>query len=263
MRYDVALMVFMVFAGLVVAEENCQLDLTIYKNDTVRISDVKIVELETTPERNSFNDVTNYSLGVYAIDGTRLYKTYLPVDFRVYELEEISHSYETYYVQTPVGERDYWQTEIIAPCGGNAEELWVFHRNPIFVYRFDEIEDERCQLGYNGVCDPDCSDLDPDCIIETSTTSTPPLTTVGGSESSGGNLLLYLLTAAVLLVTAFFVYRKHEENKQAEEKQRKRRKLIEWIGEQLRDGEDPEKLKAVVRSQGFEEELVDYVERKL
>ncbi|OYT54291.1 MAG: hypothetical protein B6U72_03105 [Candidatus Altiarchaeales archaeon ex4484_2] len=259
MRYDVALMVFMVFTGVVVAEEDCQLDLTIYKNDTVRIADVKIVELETTPERNSFDDVTNYSLGVYAIDGTVLYKTYLPVDFRVYEMEEFNNSFESFYIKKPVGERDYWQTEIIVPC----DEMWIFHRNPIFVYRFDEIKDERCQLGYNGVCDPDCSDLDPDCIIETSTTLTSSSTTVGGGESSGGNLLLYLLTAAVLLVTAFFVYRKREENKQAEEKQRKRRKLIEWIGEQLRDGEDPKKLKTVVRSQGFEPELVDYVERRL
>ncbi|MEA1925138.1 MAG: hypothetical protein U9M95_04645 [Candidatus Altiarchaeota archaeon] len=142
--------------------------------------------------------------------------------------------------------------------------------------------DAYCDKKEDGVCDPNCPVTDdPDCIAETTTittstlipstttpdtvasTSTSPATTVGGGAVSDGNLLLYLLTTAVVLATAFFVYKKREDNKQAEEKQRKRMKLITWIEKQLRDGEDPEKLKTVVRSQGFEEELVDYVEKKL
>jgi len=55
----------------------------------------------------------------------------------------------------------------------------------------------------------------------------------------------------------------YEWGKQVEDTQNKRDKLVDWIEKELRNGEDPEKLKTVVRSQGFEEELVDQVEKKL
>ncbi len=126
--------------------------------------------------------------------------------------------------------------------------------------------DGFCDYIDDGVCDPDCATgEDPDCTTESSTTTATPTTEPAGGEDEDfdGNLLIYLAIAAVLLVVGFAAYSRYKKRKQIEETQNKREKLIEWIEKELRNGEDPEKLKPVVRSQGFEEELVDYVIKKL
>ncbi len=116
----------------------------------------------------------------------------------------------------------------------------------------------------NGVCDPDCSKgEDPDCLKETTTTSTTETTESTTASGGGDNSLTYILGFVVVSVTGFLIYRRYMWMREREEIQGKRKELITWIEKQLRKGEDPEKLKDVVRSQGFEEELVDYVEGKL
>ena len=126
--------------------------------------------------------------------------------------------------------------------------------------------DGFCAFLDDGVCDPDCTaGEDPDCVTEGSTTTATSTTesTAGGDEAFDGNLLRYLAIAAVILVVGFVTYRRYERGKQVEETQRKREDVVDWIEKELRNGEDPAKLKTIVRSQGFEEELVDYVEKKL
>ena len=114
------------------------------------------------------------------------------------------------------------------------------------------------------LCDPDCpTGEDPDCATETTTTTVTSTTESIPASKGGDNSLAYILVLVVVFVAGFLIYRRYREGKEMEDAREKREGMVDWIEEQLRNGEDPKKLKTVVRSQGFEEKLVDYVEKKI
>jgi len=101
-----------------------------------------------------------------------------------------------------------------------------------------------------------------DLKLEKSTTTTTK-SYLGTKGEGGSDSLIYGAGLILLLVAGFLIYRRYTRGRELEDNQRKREKMVDWIEKELRNGEDPEKLKTVVRSQGFEEELVDYVEKKM
>jgi len=125
--------------------------------------------------------------------------------------------------------------------------------------------DGFCAYLDDGVCDPDCSKgEDPDCSEVPATTTTVTSTTSTTEPTAGvDNTLSYIIVLVVVSLAGFLIYRRYRKGKEIEDAREKREKLFDWIEKELRNGEDPEKLKTIVRSQGFEEELVDYVEKKL
>ena len=259
MRFLILILLIGLLIGTVGAEKVFNVNLTIYKNDTVYV-DIKAINGEVTPARLGWGDVSDYSLAVYLKNDSLLYRTFLPVDFTEYEIKEVDTRFEIYHTRKPVGELDYWNTEIKIPYSEDAEELWIFHKGPIFLYRFDAIDDGLCEFHRDGVCDPDCRDLDPDCF-ET-TTTIPVKTTVKNVERNNSNNSLYILLFIVISFFVIIIYLEYMRGKRIREMKR-RYEMIEWIEKQLKDGEDPNVLRDIVKSQGFEEELVDYVEKKL
>ena len=259
----IVLLMVMLLIGTANAEKVFVIDLTIYMNDTV-VVDVATGEGEPTPARTNWDDITDYSISLYLGNGSLFYKTYLPANFIKYELMTVNTSFEVLSYQKPVGELDSWQTEVRIPHSEDAGEFRVFHRGPIFIYRFEQREDGRCQLGYDGTCDPDCTDLDPDCIGTTTTqpttipTTLPTTTTI---EQEGGQDILgylpYLVIAIIAIVIIHRLRKKQQTAKIEQKKKKEEQDLREWVEEQLRNGEDPELLRRALKRQGTSPAIVD------
>ncbi len=260
----IALLMVMLLLGTATAETVFVIDLTIHKNDTVLV-DVATGEGEPTPARTNWDDVTDYSISMYLENGSLFYKTYLSVNFIEYELMTVNTSFETLSYQRPVGELDSWQTEVRIPHSEDAKEFRVSHRGPIFIYRFEQRDDGRCQLGYDGTCDPDCTDLDPDCMGTTTSTSTILPTTVSTTTiepEEGQDILGYLPYIIILIIAIVIIHRLRNKQQTARIEQKKKKDeedLREWVEEQLRNGEDPELLRRALKRQGASPAVVDEI----
>ncbi|MEA1924912.1 MAG: hypothetical protein U9M95_03490 [Candidatus Altiarchaeota archaeon] len=149
--------------------------------------------------------------------------------------------------------------DLILPFVKGMDLIEIFDRNKSRLISVNLAEEVRSFCAErNGVCDPDCpKGVDPDCPTIASSTSTTE--SMGGGDDS----LAYIFGFVVVFVAGFLIYRRYSGIRKMEDTREKREEMIEWIEKQLREGEDPEKLKTIVRSQGFEEELIDYVEKKL
>ena len=180
---------------------------------------------------------------------------------------ELNNSYFSVSIFLP---EDYSVLKVNPQQGYERKDSTIYLRDE-FVYtkflRYTETYTSKAEITYinkfdcdsDEVCNPNCKpEEDPDCVTESSTT-----TSATESIGEGVNSLVYILGFVIVLVAGFLIYRRYMGKREMEDNQRKRDELISWIEKQLRDGEDPKKLKTVVRSQGFEEELVDYVEHKL
>jgi len=259
MRFLILILLMGLLIGTVGAEKVFNVNLTIYKNDTVYV-DIKAINGEVTPARLGWDDVSDYSLAVYLKNDSLLYRTFLPVEFNRYKIEETKSKYDIFVRRSKSGEANLWNTEVNIPHSKDVKELWISHKGPIFLYRFDAIDDGLCEFHRDGVCDPDCRDLDPDCFEIT--TTIPVKTTVKNVERNNSNNSLYILLFIVISFFVIIIYLEYMRRKRIREMKR-RYEMIEWIEKQLKDGEDPNVLRDIVKSQGFEEELVDYVEKKL
>lgn len=134
-------------------------------------------------------------------------------------------------------------------------------------------KDNYCNPIENVVCDPDCGPgQDPDCEVEvetsvtiaaTSSSSTIPLATTLPSEKpeDNGGYLIYLIALFIILPTAFLIYRKTKTGEIKKEK--KELEVTEWVKKNLRDGEDPEALKEILREGGYDPKIVDELTKKL
>lgn len=96
------------------------------------------------------------------------------------------------------------------------------------------------------------------------TPSTAPLATTTESEDKEdqSSNTPYLYGAAIMLSIVFPVYvirKRRKTNKGKEEKE----KLREWVGAQLRDGEDPKLLKKALENGGCNPSMVDVAMQKL
>ena len=265
----IVLLMVMLLIGTANAEKVFVIDLTIYMNDTV-VVDVATGEGEPTPARTNWDDITDYSISLYLGNGSLFYKTYLPANFIKYELMTVNTSFEVLSYQKPVGELDSWQTEVRIPHSEDAGEFRVFHRGPIFIYRFEQREDGSCQLGYDGTCDPDCPDLDPDCRLGTTTTTsttlptTIPTTTIEPEKKQDIIGYLPYLLIAIIAIAIIHRLRKRQKIVRIEQKKKKEEEdLRDWVEEQLREGEDQELLKRALKRQGADPAVVDEIMDKL
>ncbi len=132
-------------------------------------------------------------------------------------------------------------------------------------------KDNYCNPIGNVVCDPDCEPgQDPDCeegatttiITATSSTTVPPVTTLPPEKpEDNGGYLIYLIALLIILPTAFLIYRKTKTGEIKKEK--KELEVKEWVKKNLRDGEDPEALKEILREGGYDPKIVDELTKKL
>lgn len=103
-------------------------------------------------------------------------------------------------------------------------------------------DDGYCDGLKDGICDPNCkADEDKDCI----------------KEEKDFSYIFYMLGILILFGTIFLIYKIKKAQKIKEEN-----RLIEWIKKKLKEGEDPEVLRRILREEGHNENLVDKAEEK-
>jgi len=127
----------------------------------------------------------------------------------------------------------------------------------------------------NGICDPDCADLDPDCLTTVRATTLPttvpttlaatlpttvPTTTLRPEQKDDlSGYLPYLAGVIVLAIIAFIVLRSNRLRRMEQKKKEEKDNLRKWTEEQLRNGEDPELLNKAISAQGTDAANLDSV----
>jgi len=271
--------------------ERLEIELTVYKNDSVVLEELRIVRGGDSP----YSSAGGYRLEILDGNGEKLFEDSYNLRFMMFSDPPEMMDFSTLYLKpeyTPEmktiklyhDEREIFSQEInLCDNDGVCNEHETFLSCPS-----DCPLDERdgiCIKDRDGVCDPDCDEgADPDCGLGTTTAGTTapttisattsiPVTTVQpttvpttiepGKEEGLSGYLPYLLGAIALIAIIFFISKALQRSRKEQKSKEEEQKLRTWTEQQLRSGEDPELLKNAIEDQDSDPSMVDEIMKKL
>ncbi len=110
-------------------------------------------------------------------------------------------------------------------------------------------QDDYCDGSEDGRCDPDCAvDEDPDC---------------GEKDAFQYTYYLMFLVPLIIICAIAVVAYKMMEKKKHTKKDKEEDDMVDWVGEELSNGEDPEMLKKILEEEGYDPGIVDETMKRL